>query len=40
MIKCFGDLIGRTIEAYIVDIMVKAKRSEGLIMTSRKHLIS
>ena len=25
MLKCFGDLIGRTIEAYIDDIVVKFK---------------
>ena len=25
MLKCFGDLIGRTIEAYVDDIMVKSK---------------
>ena len=25
MLKCFRDLIGRTIEAYVVDIVVKSK---------------
>ena len=25
MLKCFGDLIGRTVEAYVDDIMVKSK---------------
>ena len=25
MLKCFGDLIGRTLEAYVDDIMVKSK---------------
>ena len=25
MLKCFGDLIGRTVEPYIYDIMVKSK---------------
>ena len=31
MLKCFGDLIGQTIEAYVDDIMVKSKRVEHLI---------
>lgn len=31
MIKCFGDLVGRTIEEYIDDIMVKTRCSKGLI---------
>ena len=31
MLKCFGDLIGRTIEAYIDDIMVKSKWADHLI---------
>ena len=30
MLKCFGDLIGRTIEAYIDDIVVKSKRANHL----------
>ena len=28
MLKCFGDLIGRTVEAYIDDIVVKSKRTD------------
>ena len=28
MLKCFGDLIRRTIEAYVDDIMVKSKRAD------------
>ena len=31
MLKCFGDLIGRTIEAYVDDIMVKSKWADHLI---------
>ena len=31
MLKCFGDLIGRTVEAYIDDILVKAKQADHLI---------
>lgn len=31
MIKCFGDLIGRTVEAYVDDIIVKTQWSEGLV---------
>ena len=31
MLKCFGDLIGRTIEAYVDDIMVKSKQADQLI---------
>ena len=31
MLKCFGDLIGRTIEAYIDDIVVKSKRANHLV---------
>ena len=31
MLKCFGDLIGRTIEAYVDDIMVKSKRANQVI---------
>jgi hypothetical protein len=31
MIKCFGDLIGRVMEAYVDDIMIKTRRSEGLV---------
>ena len=32
MLKCFGDLIGRTIEAYVDDIMVKSKQADHLIV--------
>ena len=28
MLKCFGDLIGRTIEAYVDDIVVKSKQAD------------
>ena len=31
MLKCFGDLIGRTVEAYVDDIVVKSKRADHLI---------
>ena len=31
MLKCFGDLIGRTVEAYVDDIMVKSKRDDHLV---------
>ena len=31
MVKCFGDLIGRTIEAYVDDIVVKSKRANHLV---------
>ena len=31
MLKCFGDLIGRTIEAYIDDNVVKSKWSDQVI---------
>ena len=31
MVKCFGDLIGRTIEAYVDNIVVKSKRAEHLV---------
>ena len=31
MLKCFGDLIGRTVEANIDDIVVKSKRADHLI---------
>ena len=31
MLKCFGDLIRQTIEAYIDDIMVKSKRAGQLV---------
>ena len=31
MLRCFGDLIGRTIEAYVDNIVVKSKRADHLI---------
>ena len=31
MLKCFGDLIGRTVEAYVDDILVKSKRVDHLV---------
>ena len=31
MLKCFGDLIGQTIEAYVDNIVVKSKRADQVI---------
>ena len=31
MLRCFRDLIGRTVEAYIDDIVVKSKRVDHLV---------
>ena len=31
MLRCFEDLIGRTIEAYVDDIAVKSKRADHLV---------
>ena len=31
MLKCFGDLIGRTIGAYVDDIVVKSKRADQVV---------
>ena len=31
MLKCFGDLIGQTIEVYVDDIVVKTKQADHLI---------
>ena len=31
MLKCFGDLIGQTVEAYVDDIVVKSKRADQLV---------
>ena len=31
MLKCFGDLIERTIEAYVDDIVVKSKRADQVV---------
>ena len=36
MLKCFGDLIGRTIEAYVDDIVVKSKRADHLVTDLEK----
>ena len=32
MLKCFGDLIGRTVEAYVDDIVVKSKWADHLVV--------
>ena len=32
MLKCFGDLIGQTIEAYVDDIIVKSKWANHLVV--------
>ena len=31
MLRCFGDLIGRTVEAYVDDIVAKSKRADHLV---------
>jgi len=31
MIRCFGDLIRRTVEAYVDDIVVKTKQADDLV---------
>ena len=31
MLKCFGDLVGRTVEAYVDNIMVKSKWADHLV---------
>ena len=31
MLKCFGDLIGQTVESYVDNIMVKSKRADQII---------
>ena len=31
MLKCFGDLIGQTVEAYVDDIVVKSKRADQVV---------
>ena len=38
MLRCFGDLIGRTIEAYVDDIIVKSKWADHLIVELEKPL--
>jgi hypothetical protein len=36
MLKCFGDLIGETIKAYMDDIIVKSKRVDQLMVNLKK----
>jgi hypothetical protein len=36
MLKCFGDLIGETIEAYVDDIVVKSKKADQLMADLEK----
>jgi hypothetical protein len=36
MLKCFGDLIGETIEAYVDDIVVKSKKVNQLVANLKK----
>ena len=36
MTKCFGDLIGQTIEVYVDDIIVKSKRADQVIADLEK----
>jgi hypothetical protein len=36
MLKCFGDLIGETIKAYMDDIIVKSKRVDQLMVDLKK----
>ena len=31
MLKCFGDLIGRTVETYVDDIVTKSKQADHLV---------
>ena len=31
MLKCFGNLIGQTVEAYVDDIVVKSKHTDKLV---------
>ena len=38
MLNCFGDLIGRTVEAYVDDIVVKSKRADHLVVILKKPL--
>jgi hypothetical protein len=35
-LKCFGDLIGETIEAYVDDIVVKSKKADQLVANLKK----
>ena len=39
MLKCFGDLIGQTIEAYIDNIMVKSKWADQLVVDLEKTFV-
>jgi hypothetical protein len=36
MLKCFGNLIGETVEAYVDDIVVKSKRADQLVADLKK----
>jgi hypothetical protein len=36
VLKCFGDLIGETIEAYVDDIVVKSKKADQLVANLKK----
>jgi hypothetical protein len=36
MLKCFGDLIGQTVEAYIDDIIFKSKQADQLMADLEK----
>jgi hypothetical protein len=38
MLKCFGDLIGETIKAYVDDIVVKYKKADQLVANLKKPL--
>jgi hypothetical protein len=36
MVNCFGKLIGKTIEAYVDDIVVKSKKTDQLVANLEK----
>jgi hypothetical protein len=36
MLKCFGDLIRETVEAYMDDIIVKSKKADQLVVDLEK----
>jgi hypothetical protein len=36
MLKCFGDLIRETVEAYVDDIVVKSKKADQLVVDLKK----
>jgi hypothetical protein len=38
MFKCFGDLIGETIEAYMDDIILKSKNVDQLMIDLKKNI--